>query len=180
MSKINNRLLTIFLSLGIVFFIVVVYMFLGNEIFPKPVKHTIIFTGLKIVKNEYLDTSFMHKSVAESMNDDEPLREICKVSLLNLSDSVAYINSTNFDITRLFAPNSIEAPLNSTIPSTTFGDKYKIVIIKGLHTLTEFQIGDLNTFLDISSKKYQSTEKKDIKLISNDKKIIAFASFTID
>lgn len=184
MTKINNKLFTIFLSFGIVFFVVTIYVLFISDLLPKTglmSKHTITFIGLKIVKNNYFDTSLIKDAavqqsggIIESSNDPD------FISLINLTDSVPYAISNSFYINFLSTPNTIEVTRSSAIPNSTMADKYKIRIFCGKKTIEEFSIGDLNTFLDLKSKRDFSTEKKEIKLVSKDKKVIAFANFIID
>ena len=188
MTKLNSKLFTLFLGLGIVFFAVAIYLFFINEIIPKhsnTTKHTVNFNGLKIVKNDFYDSTYSRQRmlVAESMRHSEADEDFCGIFLINLKDNVSYVASSSFsDIRQLYTPNTID--INSSqglVPNSTFNDSYKILIKCGTsRVVADFEIGSIVDFLNIKNKTENSTEKKEIKLVTKDNKLIAFAMFTID
>jgi hypothetical protein len=185
MTKLNNRLLSIFLTLGILFFIVVIYMFLVKEILPSSLtktKHTVNLNSVKFIKNDYLDTSQVRKMqyVNEEMRYNEAANENCTISLLNLTDSISYVESMNFNLKTSLPPKTIDFYNNSAIPQPVLNDKYKLVFSCSKKAIAELSLDNLMTFLDLKNKSDNSTEKKEIKLTSVDKKLIVFLTLTVD
>jgi hypothetical protein len=188
MTKLNSKLFTLFLGLGVVFFAVAIYLFFINEIIPKhsnATKHTINFNGLKIVKNDFYDSTYSRQQmlVEESMRHSETDEYFCGLFLINLKDNVSYVVSSSFsDIRQLHTPNTIDINSGqSLVPNSTLTDNYKILVKCGTSRIVaDFQIGSIVDFLDLKNKKDNSTEKKEIKLVTKDNKLIAFAMFTID
>jgi hypothetical protein len=184
MTKLNNRLFSFFSILGILFFISVIYIISISELSPlfsTVNRHTINFNGLKIVRNKFLDTSYMYtNTIDKSTYTANASNDFCYVALINLKDNVPYVRSRNFNLSTLFTPNTIEINNSTTIPNSALKDKYQILISCNDSIMETFQIDDLVVLLDLKHKKNRSTEKKEIKLISTDNKIIAFANFTID
>ena len=185
MTKLNNKLLSFFLGLGILFFVVVIYMFLVNEIIPKSsamTKHTVNLNSIKFIKNDYLDTSQLRKMehINEEMRYNEATNENCTISLLNLTDSISYVQSMSFNIKTAIPPKTIDFYNNSAIPQPVLNDKFNLVFNCSKKAIVEFSLDNLTTFLDLKNKRDNSTEKKEIKLTSADKKLIVFATFTVD
>jgi hypothetical protein len=185
MTKLNNKLLAIFLTLGIVFFIVVVYMFIVNEIIPKlskSTKHTVNLKSIKFIKNDYVDTSLVNKihRVSESMRHQETTSEDCSAELTNLTDSITYVESNNFNLKTILAPTTIDFYDNSGIPQPVLNDKFKLCFKCDNKIFVELPIGDISKLLKLKDKTDFSTEYEEIKLTTNDKKIILFVKFSID
>lgn len=188
MTKLNSKLFTLFLGLGVVFFSVAIYLFFINEIIPKnsnTTKHTVNFNGLKIVKNEFYDSTYTRQRMlySEAVRHSEANEDFCGIFLINLKDNVSYVASSSFsDIRQLTTPNSIDINSSqSLVPSSTLNDSYKIQVKCGTSRIVaDFEIGSIVDFLELTNKKDNLTEKKEIKLVTKDKKLIAFAMFSID
>jgi hypothetical protein len=185
MTKLNNRLLAIFLVLGILFFTVIIYMFLVKEILPGSLtnmKHTVNLTSVKLIKNGYIDTVEIRKlqNTNEETRYNSATNENCTISLLNLADSISYVESLSFNLKTSLPPKAIDFYNNSAIPQPVLKDKYKLVFNCSKTAVVEFPLGNLNTILDLENKEDNLTEKKEYKLTSPDKKLIVFATFTVD
>jgi len=184
MTKLNNRLFTIFLGLGILFFVVTIYMFITNEILPKTsslTKHTLTINNVKFVKNDYADTSLIsrQRQTSERMVYDENDKYPYCIKIINQLDSSVYAKSRVFNLKTIEPSETIEF-YNSSIPQTTLNENYKISISLNDKSITDFNIVNFDSSLDLKNKKDNSTEKRELKLFSSDKKIIMFISISID
>jgi len=183
MNKINGKLLTAFLILGIGFFLIMIYMFLVKEILPTSNHniHTVNLNSIKILKNGFLDTSKIDR---RERNDEtyygNNSKQNCIFSLVNNTDKLVYANSSKFDITTLVTPNSMDFYSNSLIPQSSQKDKYQLILKRDNKIIVTFLIDNFYGEFNLGSKTDNSTEHREIKLSSPDKNLTVFLSFTID
>lgn len=184
MTKLNNRIFTIFLTLGILFFLVTIYMFITNEIIPKRrslIKHTLTINNVKFVKNDYGDTALIasQRQTSEDTRYTEDNKYPYYIKIINQKDRAVYAKSRVFNLLTVEPSETIEF-YNSSIPQPTLNESFKIEISLNDKTVTGFDTVNFYNSLDIKSKKDNATEKREIKLTSADNKIIMFISITID
>lgn len=188
MTTLTRKLLTIYLVLGVIFFALVIYLFVKNEILPKmnsDVNHKIRITSARVIKNNFFDQKLVEpnyvNSEAEAMAYNAVLEKWKSYFLLvNENDNLAYAKSTSFKITYLKSPFSIEFQDDPIIPLTTLSDKYKLNIEEDGKLITSFEVPKLDSIFAIDKKYDTVTVEKTIKLISTDKRIILYLIFTID
>ncbi|WP_337085134.1 hypothetical protein [Elizabethkingia anophelis] len=197
MTKLNNKLLTIFLILGTIFFIAIIYTFVTKEIFTKSINHKVSFDGVTFVKNGYAD--FTKIENRENSEDEHSKNfhpgdktQSCYIDLINLSDNLSYAKTNDFSIKairktpekiyaeNLNGANYVVGSEGTTLPSSSLKDSYKLKISCDSQIIDEISFGKMDEILNLQEKKNTDTEKKDIKIISKDKKIIMFLNFTID
>ncbi|MDY3549001.1 hypothetical protein PG291_10360 [Riemerella anatipestifer] len=188
MTKLNNKLLTLFLIMGTIFFIAIIYTFVTKELLPKAINHKVSFDGITFVKNDYADLTIVEQEENYEDEHSENFQEnrntqSCHISIVNLTDNLPYAKTDDFSLKAIRkTPEKISAQnLNEiTLPSSSLKENYKLKIICENQTIEEFHLGKIDEILNLKDKRNADTEKKDIKLISKDKKLIMFVNFTID
>lgn len=188
MTNLTRKLLTIYLVLGIIFFAMVIYLFVKNEILPEmnsDVSHKIRLTTARVIKNNFFDQKLGEPNYTGSEADVmayNSVREKWKSNflLVNEIDNLTYAKSTSFQITYLKAPFSIEFQDDPVIPLTTLSDKYKLNIEEDGKLITSFKVPKLDSVFSIDKKYDTVTQERTVKLISTDKRIILYLIFTID
>lgn len=188
MSELNNKLLSVFLILGTVFFVAIIYTFVTKELFPKSINHKVSFDGVTFIKNDYADLTANENQ--ENLEDEHSKRfqandkiQSCYIDLVNSSDNLSYARTNDFSlkaITKTPEKISSENLNETTLSSSSLKENYKLRISCDNKIIEEFPLGKLEEVLTLGEKKTTDTEKKDIKIISKDKKIIMFVNFTID
>ena len=197
MTKLNNKLLTIFLILGTIFFVSIIYIFVTKEILTKTINHKVSFDGVTFVKNDYADLTTIENQ--ENFEDEHSKNyqsdnkaQSCYIDLINLSDNLSYAKTNDFSIKairktpekiyaeNLNGANYVVGSEGTTLPSLSLKDNYKLKISCDNQIVDEISFGNIDEILNLKEKKNTDTEKKDIKIISKDKKIIMFVNFTID
>ena len=188
MTKLNNKLLTIFLILGTIFFVAIIYTFVTKELLTKTTNHKVSFDGVTFVKNDYADLTTIENQ--ENFEDEhsknfqtDKKTQSCHIDLINLSDNLSYAKTNDFSIKAIRkTPEKIPAEnFNETsLPSSSLKENYKLKINCDNQVIEEFSLGKIDEILNLNEKNNTDTEKKDIKLISKDKKLIIFVDFTID
>ena len=186
MTTLNKKLLSIFLSLGIIFFMVVVYMFMTTEILPRyrnSTNHTVTIKNMKIIKNDFVDTALINEIDYENrkmMNFESSIGDDCSLSLVNLTDNMAYFESDRFNIKTIIPPAKIEFNDNPAIPQPVLNDKFKFVFKYNKKTVVELPLENLIKVLELKQKTDRLSVDKEIKLASSDNRLITFLMFSVE
>ena len=188
MTKLNHKLLTIFLILGTLSFIAIIYTFVMKELLTKTINHKVSFDGVTFVKNGYANLNTIENQ--ENFEDEHSKRfqtddktQSCYIELINSSDNLAYAKTNEFSIKAIRkTPKkiSVENLNETTLPSSSLKESYQLKISCDNQIIEEFTLGKIDEILNLKEKKTSDTEKRDIRIISKDNKIIMFVNFTID
>ncbi len=188
MNKLNNKLLSIFLVFGIIFFLVFIFMYITKEILPSnPTKsYRIKITEARIIKNDYVNHNLLDsiKHAGEAMEysiyRSYTNKQGCNMLIINTNDSNNYAKSNDFKLEFINPPQTVEFNPNSIIPQYALKDDFKLVIeFKDMKRI-EFPIGSFYESLNLKSKNKYYTEPREIKLISSDNKIVLFLVLMIE
>ena len=102
MTKLNNKLLSVFLILGSIFFIVLIFMFISKELMVKPAKHSVKFNGVTVIKNDYEDLTAAQRKAYEDEHANPYTQnhevQTCTIDLANASDNLSYAKTNSFSI----------------------------------------------------------------------------------
>lgn len=188
MTHLNKKLLTIYLALGTLFFIAVIYLFVKNEVLPKnnsDVSHKIRLTSVRVIKNNYFENQLTENN--NSNTDEETMAHNSIQSkkqsyflLVNETDNATYAKSSSFYVSLFETPFSVEFQHEAILPLSTLNNKYRLELQEDGKRISSFNVPNLNTVFALSEKSDTVTAEKTIQLISLDKKIILFLIFTID
>ena len=188
MTNLNRKLLTIYLALGTMFFVAVIYLFVKNEILPKinsDLSHKVRLTSVRVIKNNFFNNRVVENNYRKTEKETMAYNSIQEKRqsyflFVNETDNATYAKSTSFNIVLFESPFSVEFQDDALIPITTLNNKYRLDIQEDGKTITSFNVPKLNTIFAISEKSDTVTAEKTIQLISSDKRIILFLIFTID
>lgn len=188
MNKLNTKLLSIFLVVGIIFFLVIIFMFITKEIVPSnPTKaNRIKITEARIIKNDYVNHNLLDsiKHAGEAMEHSIYRSYVnqqgCNILIINTNDSNIYAKSNDFKLELIDPPQTVEFNSNSIIPHYALKDDFKLVIEFKDKKRIEFPIGTFHESLNLKSKNNYFTEPREFKLVSTDNKIVLFLVLMIE
>lgn len=177
MNRLNTRLLTVFLVLGIIFFGTVLFFIVKEEIADADIKHSIQIEQITIVKNGLLDTA---KLRAERNRYQEPgeYPGMCSFRFLSLNDSTVYYRSAPVSLLTAEAPVSVNAYDKQLFPQSTIDHNYRITACEN-STIT-FETVNFSKALQLDEKADNATEYRDVRLESVDKKLVIVINFRVD
>lgn len=187
-TNLNRKLLFIYLTLGILFFILVIYLFVKNEILPEinPERnHKVRLSGIRVIKNDFFNQNKFDPNQRypnENLIADNPVREKWQsyFLLVNENDNSIYAKSTPFHATVSEPPFSVQVQDDALIPLSTLSDKYRLDMQEDGKIIGSFKVSKLKDLFTLTEKPDTVTEEKTMKIISFDKKVILFLIFTID
>ena len=189
MMNLNKKLLTLYLALGILFFVAVLYLFAKNEVFSEissNLSHKVRLTSARIIKNNFFklqveENNYRNTEEDEAMAYNSVQKKWQSYFLfVNETDMATYAKSTPFNITFFESPFSVDFQNDALLPVTALKDTYRLDLEDDGKKIAEFDVPNLNTLFEINKKSDTVTAEKTIKLISKDKRIILFLIFTID
>ena len=144
-TRLNNKLLTIFLSLGIVFFLAFIFLFVNNEILDKiNSNHSVNLKSIKIIKNDLAirippDSLVNEEEYIMNHTNDRSFKY--KFKLVNTKDSITYVESNFFNLLLLKPSSSVNFyNENSFIPYSTLKNDFKLVLNHYNKGLYEFDL----------------------------------------
>src|SRR5687768_1857436 len=130
MQKLNNKLLTAFLVTGILFFGLMIYIFISEEILPNIYHdHTVNLNSIKVVRNDFFDTTFVAQARARPETFTLQPERNCTFSLVNTDDKNVYVESQHFFIKSLKTPETFDFYNQTLIPQKTVKVNYKLLLI---------------------------------------------------
>lgn len=187
MTTLNKKLLTIYLALGTLFFIAVIYLFVKNEVLPKnnsDVSHKIRLTSVRVIKNNYFENQLTdnnnHTDEETMAHNPIQFKKQSYFLLVNETDKATYAKSSSFYIALFEAPFSVDFQHEAILPISTLNNKYRLDIQEDGKKIGSFNVPNLNTIFALNEKSDTVTAEKTIRLISSDNKVILFLIFTID
>lgn len=186
MNKLNNQLLSFFLSFGIIFFLVILYMFLSKEIFPTGQEkgHRLKIESVRFIKNDLFNHKLLDSlNINSEVNNhfqNELYKSTCNIQIIDSNDNAIYAKSNDFKLEFIDPPQSIDFNSNSLIPQYVLKDAFKLVIEFKDKKRIEFPMNTFYETLGLRTKDNYSTDQREIKLISNDNKIELFLVLTIN
>lgn len=170
------------------FFVAIIYTFVTKELLPKNINHKVSFDGVTFIKNGYADLTAIENR--QNFEDEHAKNfqandktQSCQIDLINLSDGLSYATTNNFSIKAIIKTPERIASENSdetTLPSSSLKDTYKLRISCENKVIEEFPLGKLEEILNLKEKKTTDAEKRDMKVVSKDKRIVMFVNFTVD
>jgi methyltransferase-like protein len=161
-------------------------MFISKELMVKPAKHSVKFNGVTVIKNDYEDLTAAQRKAYEDEHANPYTQnhevQTCTIDLANASDNLSYAKTNSFSIKTIKTPDKIfsENANDLSIPEVAFKENFKLKISCDNQVIEEFSLGKLGEVLNLSEKKDTSTEQRDIKLESKDKKLVLFVNFTVE
>ena len=184
MDKINRKLFTSFLILGIICFISFIYLFIKYEvakIFSADLNHTVKIYSIRVTENKSVDSAALKKfNEGSDTTFSEHFVEHYYYSVINKVDNTSYAKSESFDDRLPLEYYIVRFDENSLIPQQTFNDKYDIVVVQDKRNVATFPIKSFNQLLDLKNKTDDLTEEKQVEIISTTKKIKILVKFLID
>ncbi|HUM50601.1 MAG TPA: hypothetical protein PK431_02260 [Chitinophagales bacterium] len=180
MDKINQKRISIFLTLGIIIFVLFIYLFIKYEILDDH-NHTVKIYSIRVTENT-IDSTTLKK--IKKYNDSSQFVEHFIMqyhfSLINKFDNNIYAESENFNDKTSIESQIIRFNETSLIPIHRINDKYDIILIRGKRNVLTFPIKSLNILLNLKNKDNYLTEEKEIEITSTTKKVKILAKFIID
>lgn len=155
MTNLNKKLLTIYLFLGTLFFIAVIYLFIKNEVLPKnnsDVSHKIRLRSVRVIKNDYFENQIaenngIHTDEETRAHNSTQLKNHSYFLLVNETENATYAKSESFYPTLFESPFSIDFQNEALIPISTLNNSYRLDILENGNKITSFSVPNLNTFL---------------------------------
>jgi hypothetical protein len=177
MNRLNSRLLTIFLLLGIIFFGAVLFFIVKEALGESNNKHSIQIEQITIVKNTLLDTARMS---AERNRYREPgeFPGTCTFEFTSLNDSMVYYRSAPVDLAIAEAPVAVNSYEKQVFLQSTIDHHYRVTTCKPDPII--FEPVNFSKALQLDEKSDNATEYRDVRLESIDKKLVIVINFRVD
>lgn len=189
MTNLTRKLLSIYLVLGIIVFIAVIYLFVNYEILPVnrlEISHKVRLSSVRVIKNDFFDQQLLDAAGGNSseealyaMHYNREKEQACFL-LVNETDHATYAKSAAFYLALLKPSFTVRFLADAILPLSTLNDQYKVYLEAPKNYSASFEGINLKSLLELNKKRDTLTEERTIKLSSSDKKIIIYLVLTID
>lgn len=183
MNKYTKAVLMIFLTLGIIFFTITIYVITKDEFKNEKFTASIRIESIRILKN-----NFANKLLIESLNNRGESSRYYNFQTKNdhlfqltcMNDKLIYAQSEKFILQTCEVPKTITFDINSNIPNAVLNNDFKLQIMEKDKIISEFNSINLYNYLNLKDKKNNLSEQREIKLESTDKKIVIYLFLDIN
>lgn len=174
MNNLTKILLVIFLSLGIVFFSMIIFYLIiepPTSISSNSKEYNVELEYVRVIENKFLDKTLIENFSEERMYSSRVKYDMY-FSILNIKNNLPFAKTSDFKIESIKTPSNISFYERQVIPIKNLKDDFVLQFIDTSGKVSESEKFNFNGYLPKKSENvYGETYSKQIELKTTDGKL---------